>query len=75
MTQKALADIVAREFAHDDGFLAEGASKQGLVDTALNLSPGTVRPLDFPDRLTAPAAATSVDEALDVRQTLAREES
>jgi hypothetical protein len=75
MTEKALTDIAAREFAGDDSFLAD-ASKQGLVQAALTVSPtNRVRPLDFPHEPAAHAPAATVDDALAVRQTLARPRS
>jgi hypothetical protein len=76
MTEKTLTDIAAREFAGDDSFLAKDESRQGLVDTALNVSPtNRVRPLDFPHAPDADVAATAVDDALVVRQRLARARS
>ena len=75
MTEKTLTDIAAREFAGDDSFLAKDESRQIVVDN-LNVSPtNRVRPLDFPHAPDADVAATAVDDALVVRQRLARARS
>ena len=78
MTEKALTDIAADQFACDDGFMiqdvpsAAGVTPRILVAVQL----GSLRPFDFSNELAEdgakPARATSVDEALAVRSTLAR---
>jgi hypothetical protein len=74
MAKKKLTDIAAREFAGDDSFLTRDASEHGIVAQNNDAAQAP----DFTDELAAqapePGSATTVDEALDVRESLAREQ-
>jgi hypothetical protein len=75
MAKKKLTDIAAREFADEDSFLTQDASQQGVVDSDLSRPARVDSQHELAANEPQSDGAKTVDEALDVRRTVARKRS